>query len=859
MDETIGFQQILKEIPEGWIDELGMSLPREREFDEVLTGWREYMRTKPGSRAKGDARAKLNSFTVKNGDVPAGMTNVDVMGTYVVGTVPKNKKDGLRKAKRVLGEEMYASSLVEGTNATLKDMGFKLNDSNDYPTRGSALLAIECDSLSSKGPYDNGSEETAIKTVDTVLTSASKIHAIDDRLLPSLEHALNRRRNEYKRYVTPNLAPEFEHYVNYMQSRGLSNTMRGFPFYSSGKTPLKGHHYDLAYLMFRSKVPGYKFGMEAREKVLKSKPTIDEFIQMVMVHLSSDLGLKLSDWYSLWHSIIIPISRDQGSPFICGTKDGYLTYTGDRKDRKFRLVTPISGFVQAWLIMCSRDLVKVAPMTDGRIGLQDPETNRRRMNDFIRTAAELERIIISTDFSGYDSTLSSQLMNAHSATYATLYDNPVVKDALAMAGVIASQKIMVLPTSTNDEGKPYNLFKHEVMQEVKGNRNFTTRRIAAQLSGKASKSLRKQLKESENSFDYMARAFYVYKGYLPSGLILTNTLGSDCTLTFCRDLVPTYLSLERVMEVPDSQLNAIASGDDAAQEVLKSVYDRIGYSALLEALEKAFSACGMVVNAKKQLKILFRGYPLVDFLQTVYTQMYDFDNQVGYRKFLRQVTSLPYKERYSMLYMVLQWVIVIGKLDSALCDENYEFAARVMAYAGQAMNAAANRKAYKPAVPISFHNKSNSLFWNDKYAVNESVYGGLEQLIGLDKQYRGGLIAALVKHSLGHTTQVELLNEFDEELETRAPHRAELARALFASLGADMDPELKKDYRSQDASSYVSYVSNFLQKLEEFGGVSVNSLVLDEPLVGGEVQHQEADLSDVAENDVDIIGENSDS
>lgn len=839
--------EFLGRMPVKWFNEDGTAKVENDQFHQTIDDVRVFFKSDAGKALRGDWRAKLTGFTIKNGYVPEGMTNVDVQGTYVVGTRPNTPKDLLKRSKRVIGEQIYSRSLVAGANKVIEEVGFKHQPNEDYPTRTDALLAIEFSSLSSKGPYDNGEWDTAIKTVDTVLSNSWGYRPIPDYLLPAWEKGLNRRYSEYEGKIDRGITLNASEYLDHMQARGLSRTMRGFPFYASGNSTIRKQHYHATLLMFKN-VAGFKFTDEDAEKFV-GKVTVDEFIQMVLVHLFDELRIPMSAWYSLFHAIIIPISRDQGSPFACEWKDDRLQWTGERKGRKYRLVTPISGFVQATLIMASRSLVQVAPSTEGRVGLQDPSTNVDRMNEFIHAAEELERVLISTDFTAYDSTLSAQIMGSMCGMYSLLFDDPIVADALAMAGVVATQKIMVLPTATTDRGHPYDQFDNIVLNEIKGDRKFAVRSSLSQIKGK---SLKSELKAKEDEFDWMARAFYICQGYLPSGLILTNTLGSDCTLLMSRELVPAHLESSGVFPSGTEPYHAIGSGDDCVQETPKHVYDRIGYEKLLEHIEAAYAVIGMQVNAKKQLKIKLKGYPLVDFLQNVYTQYDTTERQEPYSKFLRQAPSLPYKERYSSLYQVLQWVIVHGKLDSALCKENLDFAAHVFGNAGLVMRAEAQKKRFKPPVPSNWIDERNKLFFDSDYSISTSVYGGMEQYMGLVKKYGQNVLGELVRYDLGKLAPEKLIDEFDSELETRAPHRVQLAKQVFSALGSRVVEAAGEDERFEGHGTYVSLVPEFFAKLEEFSGVSVNPLELDQPKLRGGVQPPDGvDVGQEAQNEAD--------
>jgi hypothetical protein len=842
MDKDLNLADYLNALPEKYFNDLGQAVDLKEENILMHEGLKEFFKTKEGNRIRRDWRSRLRNFAYEQAYKPDGMTDVDVMGTYILGTKPKLRSDLMKRAKRVQGEEMYAQAVVEATNQVLKEMGFKHREDNNYPTSQEGFLAIEADSLSSKGPYDNGDEDTAIKTVNSAIENYLKIKQLPEELIPVWTQSLNRRRSEYKRYVNPQYTVDFADYVDFMRSKGLATKMRGHPFFDRGDKHLKSQYYALTLLMFEH-IPQFKYHHINYEKV--KTLSIDEFIRDVCVHLRDDLKLKLSDWFNVYHTVIIPINRDQGSPFIVKWVGDELKMNGDRKDRKYRLVTPISAFVQAWLIMCANDLINVAPKTIGRIGLEDPVTNDVRMGRFIKQMEDLDQVIISTDFSGYDTTLPDYLMAGNSAMYSTLYSDETVKDALAFSSVILTQKNMLLPISTTPQfDNMYNEMAFTYFNEIKGTSKYNLNKIFGSLSKKA--RIKKTSKEKvQEDGDYRAAMFYFYKGYLPSGVALTNTTGSDCTLEMVRDIVPYKMYLILGRDPSESQGHGVGSGDDALQSVLKEIYDELGYEGLLKVLEEAFEAIGMIVNAKKQLKILVNGYPLVDFLQFVRTQRNSDDPTKAYVKFLRQIMTYPTKERYSRLYMVLQWTILDGKMESSLCQQNLEFASKVIAKAGLILHEKAKSERYRPPVPVNLYANRNKLFWNKDYMINNSKWFGMEQFIGLVNNYGQETLSALVRYTLGKLEVEDFMNELDNELETRAPHKAYMKRIIYQSLSEE---ELKKAKVNMEgltnSPKHESLIPEFCRLWQEVMGDSVNSVVLDKPLVRAEVQHDVADDDD---------------
>jgi len=843
MDKDLKLVDFLSCLPEKYFDDLGHAVDLKEESVLMHGKLKEFFKTREGNRIRRDWRSRLRNFAYEQAYKPDGMTDVDVMGTYILGTKPKLRTDLMKRAIRVKGEEMYAKAVVEATNETLKEMGFKHREDNNYPTSEEGFLAIEADSLSSKGPYDNGEEDTAIKTVNAAIENYTTIQALSEDLLPVWTRSLNRRRTEYKRYVNPQFTCDFTQYVDFMRSKGLASKMRGHPFFDRGDKHLKSQYYALTLLMFKH-IPNFKFHKIDFLDIKHYK--VDDFIQEVICHLRYDLKLKMSDWFNAFHTVIIPINRDQGSPFKVGWDAGDLKMDGSRKDRKYRLVTPISAFVQAWLIMCADDLIKAAPKTTGRIGLEDPVTNDVRMGRFIKKMEEQNQVLISTDFTGYDTTLPDWAMAGNSAMYSTLYDDEIVKDALAFSSVILTQKNMLLPIDTSPQfDRLYNKMTYTYFNEIKGTASFNLSKIFGSVSSKA--RIKKTSKQRVlDDGDYRAAMFYFYKGYLPSGVALTNTTGSDCTLQFVRDIVPYVIYRILGRDPEESQGDGVSSGDDAIQSVLKEIYDELGYEKFLEVLEEAFKKIGMIVNAKKQLKILVNGYPLVDFLQFVRTQYNGDDPTKAYVKFLRQIMTYPTKERYSRLYMTLQWSIIWGKMESSLCRQNLDFASKVIAKAGTILHENAQKEKYKPPVPVNFYASRNKLFWNKDYAVNNSKWFGMEQFLGLVKNYGQETLGALVRYTLGKLDVNDFINELDNELETRAPHKAYMKRIIYQSLGEEDLKKADVDMKElTNSPTHVSLIPEFCRLWETVMGDSVNSLKLDEPLVRSEVQH------DVADDDTD--------
>lgn len=330
-------------------------------------------------------------------------------------------------------------------------------------------------------------------------------------------------------------------YTNMIIQNGLRDTFRGLPFLAAGNSPLQKWQYDLSQFMFNH-LSDYPFTDSVAGTYVK-KLTVDEFIQEIMVWLYEVKRLKLSDWYHMRQSMIVIISRDQGAPFDI-KYDGTKWKIFDRKSRKWRIVTPMPAFVQAWQQVAGLDIIRAAPATEGRIGLQDPATNNRRYADFIERSEQNERVIIPADFSKFDTTIPAWVMNAVSSMYGTLYEDEFVSDALAMVGVVMSQKNLLLPIRNSSRNTAYEKHHYTTAKWIKGDRSFM---INDTMKGLKFSNLRSKLKRSKEDFDYRAGVFYIHDTYLTSGHYFTNTMGSDCNHLISRDIQPHLTKAYRIL------------------------------------------------------------------------------------------------------------------------------------------------------------------------------------------------------------------------------------------------------------------------------------------------------------------------
>lgn len=871
-EETINLQ-----VNHSWVNDDFSPVDHTEEAEKVLADLNDFLMTPMGRKITAKLRRKMHGFTVDSCYKPDGTSYVNILGTYTCGTSVANKEDTMKVAQRLKGEELYAEAIVDGFNQAANDLKFEHRDDDDYQDFEQACLAIEADSLGKKGPFDGGGKDVAIKVSNACLESCADAKEPYEGFSEQYLNFAKRRISEYKEFITAEFSYEPEQYVERMRSKHLKSTMRAWPFFKAGTEIIKEEEFEAFKwsmssptiepkivkialpIEFKDWLVDHEVIQETKEGkktiIKKESPTVDEFLQQVMINLHK-AGIQMSQWFNLRWAIIVPISRDQGSPFKTEYRGGKYVIT-KRGDRKYRIVTPIPSLVQSTLIMSTIDLVESAVKTTGRIGLQSPDINARRTKQFILDAMEAGQVLISSDYSTYDQKLAAWLMQATGSMYSSMYSNDYIKDALLMSGVAASQKLLFLPVDKSEVGKPYAKFTRRYFNQIKGDKSYA-RRLT--LKGLRDPKRRKELQDLiDYDYDWMCCCFYIYKSYLPSGLILTNTLGSDCTLAMGESLVPqlfaSHLKPKLVDRgVPDEVISkyaaavirAVASGDDLVMGVLRELYDILGYQGVLELFEESFAYLNMIVNAKKQIKIKYKGLPLYDFLQNVYPQgekeaIEDYLDE-PYLKFCRQAPNMPYVERFKKLYLVLQWCIVYGKLESCLCKKNIPLASKVMSYAGLRLNDLCQRTKYKPLVPISMWADRSKLYWSNQYIPLVSKYAGYEQFIGLVKNYGQAFLPELVKYSLTRSdVEVEdLVETFEQELETRAPHREELARILFSALDDETRKKVGADYygTKPGASTHISLIPNLIQEWERTTGVVVNSVKLDKPKIGTEVQDQ---------------------
>jgi hypothetical protein len=159
-----------------------------------------------------------------------------------------------------------------------------------------------------------------------------------------------------------------------------------------------------------------------------------------------------------------------------------------------------------------------------------------------------------------------------------------------------------------------------------------------------------------------------------------------------------------------------------------------------------------------------------------------------------------------------------------------------MNYYGQIIHQYAKKKRYKPRVHVGLSRNKDKLTWNEAYTIENSVLGGFEQLIGLVMEYGQDLNSQLGKYAAGKLDDV--VSNFDQELETRAPHREGMAKAFYKALGENAYNEAGGDGRfGETIVATHFYFIDVLKEWLKISGLEVASVKLDEPLVGAEVMH----------------------
>jgi hypothetical protein len=482
----------------------------------------------------------------------------------------------------------------------------------------------------------------------------------------------------------------------------------------------------------------------------------------------------------------------------------------------------MTAFAQAYCMMGMRNFVTNIVSTRGRIGLETPAINDARSNDFLRLAQALSQVIHSTDYTAFDSTVTGQELAFSCALGIDIYEDEWVKDSFVAAATSLVHKIMILPSMITDEEHIYEQFSKRELDYIKGDKYYAAKQNLTNMD------LREDAIPDE--FDYRARAFYIWSGYLPSGHYYTNSGGSEVTLLSGKIYAKWWMYKHGYItrEEYETEVLAIASGDDMLQGIPLRLYKAIGYQGVLDLLERAYADFGKIVKASKQIHILMNEFPIVDFLQKVRFQFIGEEYQPEYSKFMRQWPALPYSERYSNLPYLGQYVIVLGKMESGLCRSNIDNAARVMVDTLHGAHSLAVKDGYRTPISPVIKALADEQVWHVNYAIENSPWGGLEPLLGLVKEYGQNLLSELGKY-LAETGNVDtLIKNFDTELETRAPHRAVLARAMYRALGVKFVEQAGGAITGTEISTETHfYAIDMLQKMMEISKESVKPMVLD--------------------------------
>lgn len=305
-----------------------------------------------------------------------------------------------------------------------------------------------------------------------------------------------------------------------------------------------------------------------------------------------------------------------------------------------------------------------------------------------------------------------------------------------------------------------------------------------------------------------------------------------------------------------------ASGDDLEQEIAATLYKYLGLDGVYLLLEDAFDVTSKTkVNAKKQTTIKYKKTVIWDFLQHVRPQSREHVNH-EILKITRQIGGGVYgmKERFSKLTLVGQWCIPYGKFDSVLNEYNVDFGAKFLSKFGIKLQETMKQNKYRVPIPASYANAKQKLDFDTKYLVVNSPYAGCEQLIGLTLQYGTNTLAQLVKYSLGVAKNAneqvdEFVMEYGQELEVRAPHKAQVGRTLYENLSEEQQRRIGYSKESTNEDVHVDYVPELMKRWMEYTGKSVTPVILE----GKAASLGEFEDVDTFEDDDTLVGENESS
>lgn len=761
--------------------------PRTEEFEQFSKSYLKFISIPEGKGHAGDLRRLTRSFIRNGSNRPAGDTNVTTQGLSLLGDRPKTTHQTAVLTFREIATQAFNEASINALKDISDQRGHTTNSDYSFSSMAEASFQVELEEAGKKGPYDNSTPSTATQAINNILDNASEYAPLEDWAYEVLDVYFDELAAEYKEHMTESLSEDLSGYADMIAKSGLKSTMRGAPYFAPGNSKISLHHIVTAKFMFNKSKHMQDWFDDNRNLTMKNESgeevpiTVDDHIQMVLNQLQT-LDNLVEVMTSLNQLIQSTISRDQGSPYDAPVELDKIQWTYERKARKYRAVVPAAAYVQAIISVVLKPLVNAAPKLSHRIGLQSPDINDRRMNQYIRESYLSEFVLLSTDYSAYDTRLMTPLLALQTAAYKRVTDNQKVHDVIDIATVAMTQKMAVLPTQVNSKDTSFSKFPHIPLHRIKGDGRVNLLKYSRMTSDDRIKEKLKQ--EADESDDYMVQLFHIYKGWLISGIILTNTTGSDITKALAILMLNCFLrdGLITDEEYQKGRTLIISSGDDCVMPIPKRLYDDIGYMKILEYIQEYAHRFNMDINASKQLRVKINGYPVVDFLQHVYE--WTDKPQKPYKKFVRQWMGIPYTERFSKLDPISGMVQTVGKAESGLCEQNLDLAVELISLTGIKLSQMYKKKRMKPR-PTNRRIGKTEFFDIQPYTPINSQYAGLGPLIYLTQKYGQGTLSALGKHAANSLETDELIANLESELETRAPHKQELARELFSSLGKD--------------------------------------------------------------------------
>jgi len=440
-----------------YIDKAGKAMDRANEAIQVMKDFDEFLSETGMNRILRDRYRKIfKRFVEIPPNLPAGASSSNILGNYTIGEI-YGKRNPQTYARRVAGrlkaEEVNAEAIGNAASFVNSEMGYTRQENNDYDTFEAAAVAHMVDSLSSKGPFDNGEKDSALLTSLNLLEYGNRDSTpMDDGEKLVYEEFLAMRRLEYEGVIDSQFVCSSYDFASLMASRGLRDSMRGIPFMCPGNSGLTESHLNATKWMFKDIWPSFNIDqiyIDERTKVIQKEYeeaseivkkfgllpntyTVDHFIgDVIKEYLLA--GNRLDEMFDLKQSIIIPISRNQGSGFKYKTEDfGKISLTGERKDIKYRLVTPVSAFTNAAFFFFCRDLIDSAPKTEQRIGLSTPAENSRRLSELISNIIDYKYYLDPIDFSFFDQSVMDWELILYCGLYFDLYNDDLVKQAFKL-------------------------------------------------------------------------------------------------------------------------------------------------------------------------------------------------------------------------------------------------------------------------------------------------------------------------------------------------------------------------------------------------------------------------------------------